>query len=508
MDKRELKMYKIQDVIEDLIQGKHIKSIARTRKISKNTVKKYRELLHQILGKKPDINNSVSEIIIELNNLRKSERYSENFGWLESNMELVEILSGNCSNYVRLLEVLKDHGFKGSYSALHRYLEKNIKEKDTPVIRIETQPGKIAQVDFGNIGKIFDEGTNQFVKAYVFVMVLGYSRDAYYEIVRHQDVTTWCDCHIHAFEYFGGVPEIIIPDNLKSAITKASFFDPVVNKSYSDLARHYGFQIDPCLPETPEHKGKVESGVKYMKNNFMPLREFKNFADANNQLTEWMITKSRVRIHGTTRKRPQELFEKFEKSALMILPQNRCEIPLWKDLKVGRDTHIQFDCAYYSVPYEYTGEYVNVRKTSSQIAVFHENKLIAVHFPREKGKRSTKYEHYPSYKHKYIKWDSDYCISMAESTGENTLQLIRKMLNEEPLRNLKGAQKILGMSEKFGTDKLEKACKFSIQFGNYTYQSINNILEKNLNISNHDETDITHVKLDDTFARDITKLLN
>jgi len=507
MDKRELRMYKIQDVIEDLLQEKPVKSIARVRKISKNTVKKYRGILLKILTEKPEISESISDILSEIRRHQKAERFSKNFGWLESNSNLVEELSNDCDNYARLIEVLHDHGFQGSYSSLLRYLDKNNIKSEAPIVRIETKPGHIAQVDFGHIGKIYDEDTGEHVKAYVFVMVLGYSRDAYREIVKSQDITTWCNCHIHAFEYFGGVPEVIIPDNLKSAIIKASFMDPVANRSYADLAGHYNFQIDPCLPGTPEHKGKVESGVKYVKNNFIPLREFKNFTDANAQLMDWEKNTARVRIHGTTRRQPKELFDKYEEEALRSLPHDRFEITLWKDLKVGRDIHVQCNQAYYSVPCELRGEQVQVRITSSQIAVFHNNKIVAVHYPALKGKRRTNYDHYPPDKNRYMKWDTDYCISLAEKTGKNTLIVIQKLLHHEPIRSLRSAQNILRKAEKYGTDKLEDACTRAVHFGNYTYHGIKNILEKDLDTTACVPTEPEQKKLDATYARDINQLL-
>ena len=507
MDKRELRMYKIQDVIEDLLNEKPIKAIARIRKISKNTVKKYRGILNQILEGKPEISNSIPELMDEIRKYRKEERFSENFGWLEANNDLVEKLSGKCDNYIRLVEVLHEHGFQGSYSSLLRYIDKNKAQSEAPIVRIETKPGHVAQVDFGHIKKIYDEETGEYVKAYVFVMVLGYSRDSYREIVKSQDITTWCNCHIHAFEYFGGVPEVIIPDNLKSAIIKASFMDPVANRSYADLARHYNFQIDPCLPGTPEHKGKVESGVKYVKNNFFPLREFKNFTDANEQLMQWEEQTARVRIHGTTRRQPKELFEKYEKNALKPLPRDRFEITLWKDLKVARDIHVQCDYAYYSVPCELRGEQVQVRMTSTQIAIFHDNKLVAVHFPAPRGTRRTNDDHYPSDKRKFMKWDTDYCLALAEKTGTNTLAVIRKLLQQEPIRNLRSAQNILRKSEKFGADKLEAACACAVYFGNYTYHGIKNILEKDLNTIAYTSQESEHKKLDTTYARDINQIL-
>jgi len=508
MDKRELRMYKVQDVIEDLLQEKPIKAIARTRKISKNTVKKYRGILNEVLEENSGISNSIDDIMDEIRSHRKEERFSENFGWLETNKILVERLSNNCDNYIRLIEVLHEHGFQGSYSSLLRYLDKNKVKSEAPIVRIETKPRKVAQVDFGHTGKIYDEVTGEQVKAYVFVMALGYSRDAYREIVKSQDITTWCNCHIHAFEYFGGVPEVIIPDNLKSAIIKASFMDPVANRSYADLARHYNFQIDPCLPGTPEHKGKVESGVKYVKNNFLPLREFKNFTDANEQLMHWEEHTARVRIHGTTRRQPKELFEKYEKKALRPLPRDRFEITRWKDLKVSRDIHVQCNHAYYSVPCELRGEQVQVRITSTQIAVFHENKLVAVHLPASQGKRRTNYEHYPPDKIKFMKWDTDYCMSLAEKTGNNTLKVIQKLLHHEPIRNLRSAQNILRKVDSYGAEKLEAACACAAYFGNYTYQGIKNILEKDLDTTAFTSAEVEQKELDSSFARDINQILS
>lgn len=508
MDARELEMYSVQDIVTDLINEVPIRRIARIRKVSKNTVKKYREKVNSILELHPDLNDCIDGIMQKISEMRKQERFSVNFGWLERNSEEVERLSGKCGNYVRLLEVLQEKGYKGSYSSLQRYVAKNRDKSEAPVVRIETEPGKAAQVDFGSIGKLYDEDTGEFVKAYVFVMVLCYSRESYHEIVRSQDIKTWCNCHIHAFEYFGGVPEVIIPDNLKSAIIKASFLDPIANRSYADLSKHYGFQIDPCLPGTPEHKGKVESGVKYVKNNFLPLRKLNDFADANIQLGKWNEENARVRIHGTTRRQPKELFEKYEKHALQLLPHDRFEIPIWKKLKVYRDIHIQFDKAYYSVPCELRGEYVHARKTDSQIAVYHDNKLVAVHYPVPPGKRNTKEEHYPADKTRYMKWDTDYCLKESGIIGENVHLVTRKLLLDEPIRNLRHAQNIIRMAKKYGNEKLEEACKCAVFYGNYTYGGIKNILEKEMDINLYLPFETQTKKLDSSYARDINQLLN
>ncbi|MDA3900551.1 MAG: hypothetical protein PF637_08530 [Spirochaetes bacterium] len=192
MDKRELVMYKLEEIVNALLENTPIKQIARQQKISKNTVKKYRKHVEKILSGNPHLLGNLSMIMDEFRNMRKKERHSVNYGWLELHSEEIEKLAENCDNYVRLFQVLRDKGFSGSYSSLQRYISKCNNLGERSVFRIETKPGEIAQVDFGSIGKLYDELAGTMVKAYVFVMVLGYSRDAYNEIVRSQDIQTWC----------------------------------------------------------------------------------------------------------------------------------------------------------------------------------------------------------------------------------------------------------------------------------------------------------------------------
>jgi transposase len=507
VDKRELDMYKLEDAVKALLDNTPIKQIARMQKISKNTVKKYRDLLIKILDQQPWLQDDLKLLIDEFRNKRKQEQYSVNFGWLESNQALVDQLATECSNYVRLFEVLQDKGFQGSYSSLIRYVAKNTQFKDRPVFRIETKAGEVAQVDFGYIGRIFDVAKGEEVKAYVFVMVLAFSRDAYYEIVTNQEIRTWCRCHVHAFEHFGGVPHILIPDNLKSAILKAAYFDPLPNRSYADCANHYGFQIDPCLPGTPEHKGKVEAGVKYMKQNFLPLRSFRNIYDANRQLAEWNIHTARKRTHGTTRRRPMDLFEEYEKKALLPVSINRFEIPVWKRLKVGRDIHIQFDKAYYSVPHPLRGQYVEARKTDSQVTVFFDHELVAAHIPVPPGKRQTNRDHYPAEIGSYMEWDTNYCIGEALRVGPATHIAVETLLTGDVIRNLRSAQNILRLQNKYGTCRLEAACHRAGFFQNYSYAGIKRILEREYDKLN--DLYVSELKvLSDEYARPIKELIS
>jgi len=508
MSKEGIRMYKLQDIVESILSGETIKKIARRIKVSKNTVKKYKAIIDSIISGQTAEKIEATEIMKKFSEMRNAEQTSENFNWLENHLETIKLLINESSNYARLVEVLQDKGFKGSYSSLSRYINKNNLNPTKPIFRIESKPGELAQVDFGYIGKIKDEISGQMIKAYIFVFVLCYSRDAYYEIVKSQDVRNWCRLHINAFKHFNGIPSIIIPDNLKSAIIKASFTQPEANKSYADLASHYGFQIDPCLPGTPEHKGKVESGVKYAKANFMAYREFQDFNDANRQLQEWNKNTASQRIHGTTRQKPKELFEQFEKQALKPLPFNEFEITEWKSAKVYQDIHIVCNKAYYSVPYRFQGYRVWVRITESQITIFYENELVAVHKSIGPGGRSMNKDHYPPDGFRYMECTSDYCIEQAEKIGMYTQKMIEHLLYSEPIRNLRGAQNIIRLKKKFSVDRLENACKRAVIFGNYTYMSVKNILLKELDKQEYSLELNFERKLDSTFARNIEDIIN
>ena len=175
-------------------------------------------------------------------------------------------------------------------------------------------------MDFGKGPMITDVLTGEVISTWIFVMTLCFSRHMYAEIVTNQKVETWLACHRRAFEYFNGVPAKLIIDNPKCAITRACFRDPAVQRSYGELAEGYGFLISPCPPADPEKKGRVEAGVKYVKNRFVPLRHFRSLTDGNGQLKQWLLETAGNRIHGTTHQKPLTLFAEGEKHLLRRLP--------------------------------------------------------------------------------------------------------------------------------------------------------------------------------------------
>ncbi|MCP4592323.1 MAG: IS21 family transposase, partial [bacterium] len=244
-----------------------------------------------------------------------------------------------CTTIYGLLK--RRHKYAGSYSAVRRFVNKLEPLPSKGTMRLSFSPGEAVQVDFGSGPKLADPVTGEAASTWVFVMTLCWSRHQYAELVWDQKVRTWLGCHQRAFGFFGGVPRQVIIDNPKCAITKACTRDPEVQRAYAELAEAYAFQIAPCPPADPKKKGRVESGVKYIKRSFLPGRELRELAQANRQLEAWVLEEAGHRLHGTTRERPLTRFAETEQPELQRLPERSFEPVEWRRLLLHNDCHVR-----------------------------------------------------------------------------------------------------------------------------------------------------------------------
>ena len=384
---------------------------------------------------------------------------------------------------------LKDD-YQGSLSVVKR-MALGIKASrgvsaDDVVIPVLTAPGEVAEVDFGCVGKLDDPTTGTARKAWIFVMVLGFSRHMYVRIVFDQTVRTWIDCHQRAFVALDGVPRVVVPDNLKSAVIRAAFSpedDIELNRSYRDIARHFGFKIDPTLPRSPKHKGKVESGVKYVKNNFFKPRDFSDgtIESAQRELDQWQREIAAERIHGTTGRRPREVFDSEEKSLLLPLPRAPFEMAEWKKTKVHTDSHVLFGGRMYSVPWRFIGNAVWIKGTPSTVLVYANDVRIATHQRRGLSQRSTVENHLPEGRRDYRERHREYwekkAVAMAPAIGEDILGVFD---SDGVLLQLRTAQNILRHLEGFPRERAIKACERAHYYSNFKYGEVKDILHKGL----------------------------
>lgn len=377
--------------------------------------------------------------------------------------------------------LIDQFGFTGSYSSVRRCVKKIRHAHPQASCVLEFEPGEAAQVDFGAGPTITDVFTGAVIKTWIFVMTLCFSRHMYAEIVTDQKVATWLGCHRRALEWFGGVVEKIIIDNPKCAIVRACFREPAVQRSYAELAEGYGFLISPCPPREPKKKGRVEAGVKYVKNNFVPLRQFRSVSEANDQLRDWVMHTAGNRIHGTTRQRPLTMFAESEKALLKPLPDVPVELATWAKVKVHGNCHVQFEKCHYSAPYRLVHQSLWLKATETTVQIFHQLELVAVH-PRllSPGKRSTIDEHYPPEAIAYKMQDPQWCLKQAEKVGPACQRLVRQLFAHRVLDNLRAAQGVIRLGVKYGAARLEAACTRALHFDNAKYRAVKSILNQGL----------------------------
>lgn len=384
--------------------------------------------------------------------------------WLENNLSAV-----------RIHEELQCEGLKIGYSTVKDFVA-GIRKKTDIFIRIHTEPGKEAQVDFGYVGMTAgDDGKRH--KTWFFHMMLSNSRYSYYEKVYNQRVETFIQCHINAFEYFKGIPECVRIDNLKAAILQANFYEPVYQELYKKFSEYYGFSIIPCRIYSPNDKGKVESGIKYVKKNFFAGRTFKDGQDLDRQLRYWLDHTCNRRTHGTTRKIPEQVFLEIEKVNLKELPETAFKMPKVGCRKVYHDSHVYVDYNYYSVPYEYVGKEVEI-EIDQLVRISYNGKTIALHERlRGKGEFATVDSHYPKYKMmNTTEYQEKYQLKMA-AIGKFTEKLFFLIIEKQKPYWQRTVQGILSLTKFYPQDVLELACKRALAYNIFQYNVIKNICQ-------------------------------
>lgn len=472
-------MYEYRQVISHMRLGESDRSIAKSGLVSRTKAKQIRAIAEKEGWLNPLIELPTEEILFHFFGQRIQRTSSEPFSKPFENEIRQWVSQGIQASTIHQTLKIK-YGYAGSYNSVQRFVQK-IKledEKNNASTVLEFPPADSAQVDFGMGPTIIDVYTGETFKTWIFVMVLSWSRHQYAEIVTNQNVETWLGCHKRAFEFFNGVPKRIIIDNAKCAITKACYYDPEVQRAYADCAESYGFLISACPPREPKKKGRVESGVKYVKKNFVPLKEFRSVSDANIQLKKWVLEIAGNRKHGTTYEKPLTLFEDTEKFLLKVLPDQPVELCAYKKVKVHGDCHVQFEKCRYSVPYTFVNQLLWLRVSESTVRIYHDFKMIAVH-PRfrKPGSRHTIDEHMPPNAYAFKMRDPQWCLTQSRIIGECCYQVINQLFNDKVLDQLRAAQGILSLQKQYGKNRLNAACQRALNFDTVNYRSIKNILK-------------------------------
>jgi transposase len=364
------------------------------------------------------------------------------------------------------------------YDSVKRFVHRLGIKLATPFRRMECAPGEQAQVDFGSGAPIVtSDGKRR--KTHVFRIVLSHSRKAYSEATFTQTTEDFIRCLENAFAHFGGVPKTLVIDNLKAAVAHPDWFDAELVPKIQSFCRHYGTVILPTKPYMPRHKGKVESGVKYVKNNALKGRTFTSLEAEQRHLAHWEATVADKRIHGTTKQQAGKVFAEVERGSLLPLPIER--FPYFSEARriVGRDGHIEVAKAYYSVPPEYLSHTVWARWDTRLVRVFnHRWEQIAIHVRHERGRFSTHSQHVHPHKISGVERGAEYLLNKVSWIGPQAHQWAQAMLVARGIEGTRVLQGLVSLGQKHPHEALEKACETALSYGAFRLKTLRQLLNR------------------------------
>lgn len=354
------------------------------------------------------------------------------------------------------------------------------------VMRQTYRAGEKCFCDWAGIGvEIVDPATGEIWEAPVFVGTLGASNYFYVEAAEDRKLKSWIEVHIQMLEFFGGVVELLIPDNEKTAATKAGYYEPLLNETYNEMAAHYGASVLPARPYHPRDKAKVETSVQIAERWILaPLRKqtFFSVQEANEAiwaLLEEALDRPFQALPGTRR----ELFETLEKPALRPLPARRYEIGYWKKVKAGIDYHVKVADHFYSVPYQLAGKKMEAHYTATTVEVLYSGRRVAVHVRSYRmGGFTAIPEHMPDAHRRHMEWSPERLVQWGSKIGKQTARMVRQLMESRPHpeQGYRSCLGLLKLERKYGAKRLEAACERALKNGACSYRSVNSILKTGL----------------------------
>ncbi|MBS1859874.1 MAG: IS21 family transposase [Acidobacteria bacterium] len=394
-----------------------------------------------------------------------------------------ELTSNRHTTLQLLWEEYRDAHPEGHYSypSFCRHYEEWRGRQDL-VMRQQHRAGEKLFIDWaGATIPVYDPATGQARPASLFVAALGASSYTYAEATESQELTNWIGAHIRALEFLGGVPELVVPDNAKTAVNKPCRYEPDLNPTYQEMAMHYGIGVVPARVRKPRDKAKVEAAVQVAQRWIVAAlrhRRFFSLPDLNGAIAE-LLEKLNRRPFRKREGCRGSVFEEVDRPALRPLPAQRYDQSVWSKAVVNIDYHVQVDHSFYSVPYTLARQGVEVRTTPSTVEIFHRGTRVASHLRARKPNTAvTVAEHRPKSHREHLQWPPSRLIDWARKTGVFTAQLFQQILDgyPHPEMGYRSCLGLLRLGEKYGPRRLEAACERALVSGAASYKSVKSIL--------------------------------
>ena len=490
MANRKIEIMDLKHLLQLKSKGYSNRKIAEWIGISRNTVNAYVRLFQQS-------DQSFEELSgLTLSQLQKLEeelsaRPEETKGpRYEALHKLIpgylnELKRPGCTYQQLWYEYQSEYPQGYGYTQFKEHLQAYRRKKEVRFV-VSHKYGDKLFIDFtGKKLQTVDRNSGEVQEQEVFIAILGASQYTYVEACPSQSMEHFIRCTVNALEYFDGVPQALVPDNLKSAVDKASNYEPVLNRQYKALALHYHTVVVPARAGKPRDKALVEGAVKLAYQRiFYPLRHhiFFSLADLNEQIHECLKAHNEQLFQGRDYSR-RALFEQHEKALLLPLPPHRFEIKTFKRAKVQKNTHVWVEKHYYSVPYRYIGQRVAVHYNELTVEIYYRQQRIALHKRSQKPHAYTTIkEHLPSTHQFVLDWNPERFIKWGQKIGTATGQYIEKVMEHYsyPEQAYKSCLGILRLAKKYSEQRLEGACERALKYHKYSYRTIETILIRKL----------------------------
>lgn len=389
-------------------------------------------------------------------------------------------------------EYIEDHPDGYAYSQFCN-LYRDWRKKLDLVMRQTHRAGEKAFVDYaGSTVPVVDPGTGQIRQAQIFVCVLGASNYTYAEATWGQDLFSWLSSHCRAFEFFGGVTEILVPDNLKSGISRTCRYEPDENPAYRDLASHYGTAVIPARPVKPKDKAKVEAGVQLVQRWILAVlrhRTFFSLHELNEAIWE-LLKRLNERPFKKMEGSRKSAFETIDKPALKPLPPERYQFAQWYRVRVSQDYHVRVEDNHYSVPYQLVKEEVEARVTDGVVEILFRGRRVSSHRRLTgKGEVATDPRHQPASHRRHAEWTPSRLVAWSESVGPNTREMVDMLMKSRPHpeQGFRSCMGLVNLGKKYPPERLEAACGRALALKIISYKSVRSMLQSGLDKVSLDE---------------------
>ena len=488
MANRRLSMRKIKEVLRLSCHGElSARQVAHSLNISRSTVKEYQERAKKA-GLTWPLPDTLSEPELERKlfppplTVEPPDKPLPDFDSIYRELKAHKKFNLTLDQLWREYKEQHPEGYQYSqYCDLYR----RYRGKLDYSMRQDHRGGEKLFVDYGEGLSLIDPQSGESITTELFVAVWGASNYSFAEATLTQQLPDWIGSHVRAFEYFGCLPKIVVPDCLKSAVVRACRYEPDLNPTYAEMASHYAICVLPARPAHPKDKAKVETGVLIAKRWILAVlrhRTFYSLAELNGAIHE-LLERLNSRALRKLKKSRRELFELFDQPNALALPEKPYEYAEWKLATVNIDYHIEVDQHYYSVPYKLLREKLDVRLTAHTVEAFQKGERVVCHVRSFIPHRhSTLKEHMPPAHQNYLEWSPSRIVSWAQKSGPATAELVQRIIDSRthPEQAYRSCLGILRLEKHYSGQRLENACLRALKFGALSFKALRNILANGL----------------------------